>query len=283
MKTNFPLLWIDDNPQFVDSLRPPLEEWMDDQGFGLVVYYHKNEKDIFADLEKREVELIVLDYKLPKKKGDELIGEIRGKNFYHDIIFYSQFGIPNDVFTVPPDGVFFVDKTDAKARIKDLIGLKIQRASDLATLRGWIVADAIELERILGRVLAKFFNEKSTMFTERVLLEEGLFNFGKKQKVLNGILKDHIAALRKSETATPEMMDKLKNCKGILNSFVDEIIEVRNALAHQFAEIHETGHKKIKTMTSAAKEIVITPAECTKIRKNVRKHLANLEELESLI
>lgn len=145
MKTNFPLLWIDDNPQFVDSLRPPLEEWMDDQGFGLVVYYHKNEKDIFADLEKREVELIVLDYKLPKKKGDELIGEIRGKNFYHDIIFYSQFGIPNDVFTVPPDGVFFVDKTDAKARIKDLIGLKIQRASDLATLRGWIVADAIEL------------------------------------------------------------------------------------------------------------------------------------------
>lgn len=282
MKTDFPILWIDDNPHFVDSLRPPLEKWMEEQGFGFLVHYHKSETGVFDDLTKREIELIVLDYKLPKKKGDELIGEIRGKNFYHDIIFYSQFGIPNDIFTVPPDGVFFVDKTDAKDRIKDLIGLKIQRASDLATLRGWIVADAIELETILGRVLGKCFKEKEVMFTERVLSEDRLFDFGKKHTVLSGILKDHIAALSKSDPDS-EVIEKLKTCKSILKLFSEEIIEIRNALAHQTAEIHETGHKKIKTKTKAAKELVITPEKCVAIRKNVRKHLANLMDLESLI
>lgn len=282
MKTDFTILWIDDNPQFVDALRPPLEKWMDDHGFGLIVHHRKSEAGIFDDLKKREIELIVLDYKLPKKKGDELIGEIRSRNFYQDIIFYSQDGIPNDVFNIPPDGVFFVDKGDAKDRIKDLIGLKIQRASDLATLRGWIVADAIELETILGRVLAGFFNEKSAMFTERVLSEDRLFDFGKKQKVLNGILKDHIAALSKSHPNS-RAIEKLKSCKSVLSLFDDEIIQIRNALAHQMAEIHETGHKKIKTKTQAAKELVITPEKCIAIRKNVRKHLANLLELESLI
>jgi CheY-like chemotaxis protein len=282
MKTDFAILWIDDNPQFVDSLRPPLEKWMEDHGFGLIVHHRKSEAGIFDDLEKREIELIVLDYKLPKKKGDELIGEIRSKNFYQDIIFYSQFGIPNDIFNIPPDGVFFVDKGDAKDRIKDLIGLKIKRASDLATLRGWIVADAIELETILGRVLGKCFKEKEAMFTERVLSEDRLFDFGKKHTVLNGILKDHIADLKKTEPES-QVIPKLQVCKEILNLFSKEIIEIRNALAHQMAEIHETGHKKIKTKTREAKEIVITPEQCVTIRKNVRKHLANLLELESLI
>jgi hypothetical protein len=69
----------------------------------------------------------------------------------------------------------------------------------------------------------------------------------------------------------------------VLNLFPEEIIEIRNALAHQLAEIQETGHKKIKTKTKADKELVITPEKCIAIRKNVRKHFANLVELESLI
>ncbi len=66
-------------------------------------------------------------------------------------------GIPDGLFPSPPDGVFFVDRSDAKDRIKDLLELKIRRATDLATVRGWIVADSIELEVLLGSVLAKFF------------------------------------------------------------------------------------------------------------------------------
>jgi len=283
MKIDFSILWVDDNKDFVESLRPQLDKWMDEHGLGLTIHWHPGEAGVYADLTKHEVELIVLDYKLKGgKKGDAIISEIRAQGFFEDIIFYTTDAIPNDMFDVPPDGVFFVARGDAKDRIKDLIKVKIRRASDLATLRGWIVADAIELEAIMGRVLAKCFKDMEVLFRDRVLVEEGMFDFGKKHKVLNGILKDQIAILNKDHPKS-QVLPQMQACKKILDAFPKEIIEVRNALAHQMAEISETGHKKIKTKTKEAKEIVITPEECVVIRKSVRKHLDNLLALEALV
>jgi hypothetical protein len=256
---------------------------MDEQGFGLIVRWHPGEAGIVADLKSRDVELVILDYRLKgAKKGDAIITDIRGKEFFEDVVFYTTGAVPNDVFTTPPDGVFFVARGDLKERVKDLVGLRIRRASDLATLRGWIVADAIEIECILGRVLCKCFKQMETVFRDRVLAEEGLLDFGKKHKVANGIIKDRISDLRKADpnsTAIPP----LSACKNILDLLPKEIIEVRNALAHQMAEITATGHTKIRTRTKEAKEIVVTPEECVTIRKNVRKHLQNLVTLETLV
>jgi len=282
MKTDFSILWVDDNKDFVESLKPQLETWMGQQGFSLLVHWHKNESGVAADLKTKDVELIILDYKLPKKNGDEIIREIRGSSCFQDIIFYSQGGDPHSAFTVPPDGVFFVERGDAKDRIKQLIELKIRRLSDLATLRGWIVADAIELESTLGRLLAKCFKSMEMLFTERVLSEEGVFDCGKKHKILNGILKDQISALAKTDPKSAQL-GPLQACKRVLDLFPKEIIEIRNALAHQIAEISETGHKKIRTRTREAKEIIITHEECVKMRQDVRKHQANLVDLEKLI
>jgi len=283
MKTNFSLLWIDDNKDFVESLRPPLESWMDDQGFGVTIHWHPGEAGVYTDMTNKEVELIALDYKLKgNKKGNDIIAEMRDKEFYEDIVFYTTNGVPNDMFDAPPDGVFFVARGDLKDRIKDLITLKIRRACDLATLRGWIVADSIEMEVVLGRILCKCFKERETIFKDRVLSEEGLFDFGKKHKVLSGILKDHLANQRTAQP-TPDTILKLTACKAILDVFPKEIIEIRNALAHQVAEISVTGHKKIRTKTKEAKEIEITPENCVKIRKDVRKHMQNLLTLEKLV
>jgi len=283
MKTDFTVLWVDDNKDFVESLRPQLANWMAEQGFGLTVLWHPGEVGIYADLKGKDVELIILDYRLKgAKKGDAIISDIRGKEFFEDVVFYTTGAVPNDMFMVPPDGVFFVDRGDLKDRVKNLIALRVRRASDLATLRGWIVADAIEMETVLGRVLCKCFKQMESMFRDRVLAEEGMFDFGKKHKVVNGILKDKVAELRKADPNSAAI-PPLNACKNVLDLFPKEIIEVRNALAHQMAEITETGHKKIKTKTKEAKEMVITPEQCAAIRKNVRKHLQNLLTLEGLI
>lgn len=283
MKIDFSILWVDDNKDFVESLRPQLEKWMRDHGFELKIHWYPGEAGVYADLKKSEIELIILDYKLKGgKKGDAIISEIREKEFFEDIVFYTTDASPTEIFDVPPDGVFFVARGDAKDRIKDLISLKIRRAGDLATLRGWIVADSIELEAIMGRVLSRCFKDMQTLFRDRVLIEEGIFDFGKKHRVLNGILKDYIATLSRVEPTT-ETYPKLQACKRILDTFPKEIIEVRNALAHQMAEFAEAGQKKIRTKNKEAKEIVITPEECVAMRKNVRRHLNNLLELEQLL
>lgn len=282
MKTDFPIVWVDDNKPFVESLTAPLNDWVEEHGFELKVDYYKSSAGIVGDLRNKEVELVIVDLNLPGKKGDKIIEEIRAKQYYHDIIFYSQGGIPHDSFTTPPDGVFFVDRTDAKQRIKDLIKLKIRRASDLATLRGWIVADAIELEQTLGRVLSKCFHDMEAMFHRRVLLEENLFDCGKKQRVLSGILKDFVEEL-KTDTTKADKMAQVAAHKKILDAFPEEVIDVRNALAHQVAEDGAAGEKAVRTRNKKAALIELTETGCAKIRKNLRRHQANLAELLTLV
>ena len=283
MKTNFTILWIDDNKDFVESLRTPLVDWMEQHGFSIDVAWHESREGMFDDLRRRQIELIVIDYKLPKTKGDVLVRLIRRKNYYQDIIFYSQDDIPPDLFKSWPDGVFFVAKGDAKKRIKDLLELRINRASEMATLRGWVVADSIELEDMLGRVLAKCFKGCQRIFAERVLAaEHNIFDFGKKHAVLSGILKDEIKRLQKRNPPPTKLQD-LRELKKILDSFPDEIINVRNTLAHQVAELLAGGRFKVKKRAGGQQEIVIDHAACIKMRKDIRKHRDNLVALQDHI
>lgn len=281
MKTDFSILWVDDNYEFVDSLAEPLKTWMDSQGFSLVVYQHKGEAGVENDIKTKEIELIILDYKLRgNKKGDEIIKNIRDKTFFQDIVFYSGGPIPDEVFATPLDGVFTVEKKDAKDCIKSLIALKIKRVSDLATFRGWVVADSIELEGVLNRVLSKCFKEQKDVFAKCVLAHEGLFDFYKKHMVLNNLLHDRMEELKKGGNAAA--LAKVQACKKILDAFSDEVIHIRNALAHQVAEDGETGHKKIK-VKGKGKEFLNTPESLIKTRKNLKRHRDNLVELEAAL
>lgn len=281
MKTDFSILWVDDNKDFVDSLANPLITWMGEHGFSLVVCSHKSEAGVENDLKTKDIELIVLDYKLRgNKKGDEIIKSIRDKNYYQDIVFYSQDAIPDTVFSKPFDGVFHTERKDAKDCIKALITLKIKRASDLATFRGWVVADSIELEGVLGRVLSKCFKAQKEVFTKCVLAHEGLFDFYKTHMVLNNLLHDRMEDLKKAGDAAS--LAKVQACKKILDAFPDEVIHIRNALAHQVAEDVGGGHKKIK-IKGKGKEFLNTPENLIKIRKDLKKHRDNLLELEAIL
>lgn len=278
MKIDFGILWVDDNLEFIEPLRDHLQNWMDEHGFRLVIYAHKNEDGIYDDLNKRVIELIVIDYRLPKKTGDQLILEIRNRNYYQDIIFYSQGELPS----VQLDGVFFVAKDDAKQRIKDLLELRIRRASDLPTLRGWIVADCIELERMLDAALAKCFQEKEELFLQRVLSHENLFDFGKKQIVLSGIIKDAIGALAKSSPNSARAT-ALRKHQETLNEFALDIIRVRNTLAHQMEEAIEGGKVELRMRGKKEERVEFTPELCAKVRKNIHKHRENLVGLYNLL
>jgi len=282
MKIDFSILWIDDNLEFVDSLRDPLGNWMDGHGFTLNIHARKNEDGMLDDLQKHVIELIIIDYNLPKKKGDELIRDIRAHRYYQDIVFYSQGGIPREVYQNPLDGVFSVAREDARDLIKRLLELRIRSASDLATVRGWIVADSIELEQLLDSVLSKCFQEKEDLFTERVLRHENLFDFGKKHAVLGGIIKDTIALLQTSEGSAPRL-SKLREYYDVLKLFPDEIINVRNTLAHQLHEVIEGGMVKLKSKSKGGKAIDFTPETCAGLRKNIRKHRENLVGLYNML
>lgn len=277
MKTDIRVLWIDDNRDFVEATKPQIENWIETHGFGLDVRFQKTSSGVIDMLKKQDIAFVILDYHLGRKDGDTIIREIREAEQYQDIVFYSQ-GLDRSNFGAE-DGVFFVDRADLEHRITNLLELKVRAACDFATFRGWFVADSIELEIMLGRILIKCFGDQQALFKSRVLDYEGLFDFYKKHQVLSGILKDKIGRMRQGE----ENYAALVACKKILDNFPDDIIHPRNGLAHQPDENHESG-KKIKTRAkNENKEILATPVQLSRMRKTLRTHYGNLSALEALV
>lgn len=279
MKTDFFVVWVDDNRPFVEAIEMELKSWLDTKGFESRVLMHKDEIDVLKDVHNNEVELIIIDYKLPKKNGDVLIDEIRNSGCYQDIVFYSEARLPEKRF----DGVFYVSKEDALARIKELIELKLRRSSDPASVRGWIVADAIELEIMVADLLLRCFTEKAGFtFSERLLGHNGPLEFWAKYKLLSGILKDLIDSLKLEEPRDVPLLKQIEACKSTLDKFNTEVVEVRNAFAHQRVEEFALG-KVIRKKTKDADEIVLNETTFTQIRKDLRKHRDNLIALQAFI
>lgn len=279
MQTDFSILWVDDQQLLIESLEMSLKSWLSDKGFELKIDMHTNVSRVLDSITD-ELELIVLDYKLPEKNGDELIQEIRENEYYQDIVFYSEENLPNTQF----NGVFFVQKRDAEARIKDLITLKLKRLSNPASVRGWIVADAIELEEMVTSLLAQCIIEKEGFsFAKRFLFDDNSpIDFGKKVDNLGGIVKDLVKWLRQQDKQDEDRIQNLTDIYEIYKQFKEEVVVVRNAVAHQRVEENEDG-KFIKMKTKKASQIPFKEVYLTDIRNNLRKHHKNLVEMKKFL
>ncbi|GAB4417239.1 MAG: hypothetical protein Fur0044_12830 [Anaerolineae bacterium] len=278
MKTDFLTLWVDDNVPFAQSIEANLKDWLDEKGFELKVSIHKDETGVLEEIKNKDIELIIIDYKLPGEDGDVLIEKIRGNGCYQDIIFYSGGPLPEKRL----DGVFFVSKGDARTRIKELIELKLRRSSDFATLRGWIVADAIELEMMLDEILLKCFNPRHELFELQIVKRAGILDFFKKQAIINSILTDELNRLGQIKDAS-ERYQKLQECKEVFKSFEREVIHYRNAVAHGRVEKTPDGLKRVKTLVKNPEYFDFDENNLAQGRKNLRKQRDCLVMLRQFI
>lgn len=279
MKTEIAILWVEDEDLFFKANEMQLEDWLDNLGFDLKVYFHKKAEGVLDDISKDNIELIILDYNLPGPNGDELINELRRNDFYHDIVFYSAGRLPNIRF----DGVFYVSKDDTLQRVKELILLKLKRLSDVATLRGWIVADAIELEGLLDEILLKCFSPKNKLFEEKILRRSFTLDFKKKKDIVNSILNDEITRLRQ-EGDTSDRFNKLVECQEVIRVFEPEVIHYRNAVAHGKVEELPDGTKQVKNLANSSPPYYkLDEASLIDGRKKFRKQFKCLSDLSQLL
>lgn len=278
MKTDFLILWVDDQRHVIDALVMDLEAWLDNKGFELKTLIHADSNGVIDDIRNNDIELIIIDYRLRGKNGDEIIQEIRQNDFYQDIIFYSEGGPPDIKF----DGVHYVSKEDAKSRIKELTDLKLRRSSDFATLRGWIVADAIELEMMLDKILLQCFAPNGELFESQILGRSGILDFFKKQQIVNSILSNELKQLGEAKD-TSERRKKLEECKGVFRSFTDDVIHYRNAVAHGKYEVTTNGVRRVKTLIKSPEYFNFDQESLASGRKNLRRQRDCLDMLSQYI
>lgn len=291
MKVNFPIIWIDDNEGFYDSLKDEIELHISDYGLQANIHFSENDDNLDNLLKKENPYILVLDYHLAGSKGDEIICNLRSKGHLHDILFYTQGGFSKANFQDFFDstnshlatGVHFCPKESTKERLYKLIDLKLSQVSDLSTQRGWIVADAIELEHQINAVLEKFGDHISPVFKATItrLLKSKRTDFGLKSSLLNGIIKDYINHLQKGDK-NEEKIKKFKIIKKIIKNFSTEIIEIRNTIAHQKHRF--VGDSiLLSPIQSGQEDIIYDESFLKKVRNNIQIHYSNFNALEKLL
>lgn len=158
MNTTYKLLWIDDSEDFYESTEELIMDVVRDNNMLPRIQYYVHYRDFEQqELQKfdaiifNQYDLLIIDYALSGITGDEIIRELRARNIYTDVVFYSsEFQAMQAEMkqTDQLDGVFFADRNDLTVVVDRVIKKNLRREYDIANIRGLIMDNSSEFDYI---------------------------------------------------------------------------------------------------------------------------------------
>lgn len=281
MKLEYKILWIDNDDKIYQDHQELIEDHLINLGFTPIIEKGKDYES-FDKFENTldQFDLFILDYKLDgDKNGNEIIKDIR-EEIYTDVIFYST--LPEDVrqkiYDDKLSGVYYTgrDFEDFEDDVLGVIDVTIKKVQDVNNLRGLIMAEVAELDRIKERILINYSTQEKQRTIETYILEklEKSYNdnLKKRKKFLENPLHEIIDNLYvdsdKKARAVKKVDDTFNESK-----YRTLILNVRNKFAH-IEETVSDGNKMIG-------DIPFTEAECIKIRKDIKEYKNILVGIEN--
>ena len=158
MNTTYKLLWIDDSDIFYETTEELIMDVVKDNNMLPEIQYYVH----YQEFEQKELEkfdavifnqydLLLIDYALSSTTGDKIIRELRARNIYTDVVFYSselQTMRTEMKQTDQLDGVFFADRDDLTGVVDRVIKKNLRREYDIANIRGLIMDNSSEFDYI---------------------------------------------------------------------------------------------------------------------------------------
>lgn len=275
MKIKYNILWVENEPDWLDSIVDEIQDFVEDLGFKFTYEVASGRNDI-NDYNKYD--LILMDLNLASEPtGDEIIQEIRSMNIFTDVVFYSASGIAtirSKGRDKELEGVYYSgrNKDLFLEKVRGVIMTTIRKTQDLTNLRGLVMAEVSELDVMMSDILSIYFNSEenlnkfhSNVTTDRektihrqlehseckkdcVLsirnapASEVILNLDASQKArgVNLVLKNLAAQGRYLYTSP--------NGKGFMENYDTDIISMRNNLAHcKSVETEKDGKEILKT------------------------------------
>jgi len=304
MTLEYKILWIEDNPKSIRRDKRLLSEYISELGFNCqitdIVSFEIFEQEIGYD-ETSEFDLLLVDLDLgnqeTKDEGNLIIQKIRDEKVYTEIIFYSSQYEElqkklNEHFV---EGIFTSSREELKDKVEQIIDVTIKKVQDVNNLRGLIMAEVAELDRIKEKIIIKGSNKIPDKAIEKYTLKKikdsGTSNQNKAKRFLDDITnitfeKDLFKSLGfvdsdKKAKATGEILDKLTISNPItkdafIQPYIDNILGKRNKFAHveECDGVDEHGNT-----CKVIGDIPFTEEKCIEIRKEIRKYKKLLEEI----
>jgi len=281
MSLAYRIFWIDDDTDFPKSIITSLEADFPKTEITFQTTVELNGNNLTKTSQAEHLDLVILDYNLDEKNGDELLQELRASGELTEVVFYSQ--DPN-VHEKCQDleGVHVCQRGDAAEQISDVVRSFITRCKNVAVMRGVIISEAIDVENRLTDLILDMFGDKAPLFQSRIL-NTPLLDFGKKIFFVNGVVKEILAEERAKAKGQPdtEWVANLAACKIILGKLDKEIMEPRNILAHS-KKSFEDGVVTLAPLIKS-EPIKFNNDWKNEIRKNMKAHLTNLAKLRTLL
>lgn len=279
-KLNYRIHWVDDTPDWVDSVKGPIERDYADSDIALSIVMKENGDEIEKQLLASATDLVVLDYNLPQTNGDLLVKRLRAGGNLTEIIFYSQDDTVQSEFS-NWDGVHSCQRDEASAKLKAVIDRFIDRTKNVAILRGMIISEAIDCENYLTGIILSLFGDKSDLFQEKVL-NKAYLDFEKKRMLVTSVLKDKMKKMRDANVDAA-LINNIDDCIKCIGQMKSEIVDQRNILAHSAKSVGEDGVLNLKGLTGDGTGITFNNDWKNAIRENIRKHIANLQKISLIL
>lgn len=298
MRLKYKILWIENEEDWVDSIYDQIQEHLSDLGFEF-------EKKLIAKEEESvnydEYDLILMDLNLAEQpNGAELIERIRNLNVFTDIVFYSSVGI--DTLREKGreknlEGVYYSGRTPDSSFVRkvcQVIDSTIKKVQDLSNLRGLVMAEVSDLDSLMDEIIVKYYVDQSLLaeFHRRItkdkennikksLDNDGIdcektcklnwrqFNIDKLLKIIDSSQKVRaINILLERHKKQGTDLYQSPTDKGFVDNYLQDIIYVRNNLAH-CSSVIENGKEILKTRSG---DLFFDTDMIIDIRKKIREY-----------
>src|SRR5690606_4374076 len=111
-------------------------------------------EELEALIQSNIFDLLIVDFQLDGRNGNELIQTVRDYGDLTEIIFYSQ---ENDHYAsiTNSDGVHCTSRDDAPGYIGQVLRDFSNRCKNVGFMRGIIITEAIDVENQITRIIKK--------------------------------------------------------------------------------------------------------------------------------
>lgn len=289
MNIDYKVLWFEDEPKWYDSILPVVENYLSDNGFNFIPTLHSSGENLEEILKKDDYDLILVDFNLPGEHGDKLIEKLRRFELYTDIIFYSQNG-ENKVREVlqkkAVEGVYCSgrNREDFKEKVTNVIHSNIKKVLDLNNMRGIVVAKVSDLDLSMKQIIIKKIEVSNTEETENIkknALDKVTTSLKDKLSKISSIdlTQNFIELIERLDSYTKWRVvynickkdDNLKEYIELVKNYDDEILSIRNKMAHLKEDISEDGSKILKSINDSD-NFIFNDAKSIEIRTNIKKY-----------
>lgn len=240
MKLKYRILWFEDDDEVVeDQIGPSLKTFLVELGFQLEIVHRLNGEKLEELLRDRNYDLIVTDLNLGEyETGEVLIDQVRQGNILTEVLLYSANTTELNNIIANKGWVerasFCVGLGNLNEKLVEIIGLTIRKNQDVNNTRGLVIAETIDLEKKIEKILLHYFDaaEEKVLNESKISLLKNIHvkKLEKHEadiaslksvdftKVKTLIENDILTASNSFDAIQSILKDKLKRTNALLNS-----------------------------------------------------------------